>query len=144
MVKRQNQVHDAPPLQIKSGTYHGEQFVDNTEEIAVSEKGMVYSVRSDYEDPSRPDLVVEVELAPEDWEQLAQDLNLDAIGNLPDTVGQPDHSDQGAEWVYVQQGDFERTIRFEEGSAPAEIQKAVEKLRELRLEAGRKRGRKLP
>lgn len=54
------------------------------------------------------------------------------ISSLPKTIGCPDCTDGGAEWVSVTSGSREYKVVFEHGKAPKELEAVAVKLRELK------------
>ncbi len=128
-------------MKITGGAYHGEQFLDNTEQVSISGTAVKYEVKSDISDPEHPDINEELEVDESLWNTLQECIDLDAFSALPEEIGNPDHADQGAEWVTIEDGDFVRTVRFEEQNVPIELEPVVEHIRSLRRQAAALKGR---
>lgn len=122
----------AAKLIINTGTYFGECVGYCIEELRMTPEKIVYSKKSSVESEELPDIVRETAMSNEVWIELVASVDLDVFKSLPDTIGLPDHADQGGEWVEISDGISTKRIDFEYGASIPEIDSLVRRLRDLR------------
>lgn len=115
---------------IRNGTYAGECFTDCDEEIVVREATVSYSLTSRVPDDDHPDIHVESPLP--DWVELAGLVDARALERLPETIGHPDASDAGGEFVEVAAEEGVKRVDFDLGADLPELAPLLGKLRALR------------
>jgi len=67
-----------------------------------------------------------------DVNAIKNDLNMEKIAALPETIGCPDCADGGAEWIAINADGKQYKITYEYGKAPKELEAAVARLRLLK------------
>jgi len=63
---------------------------------------------------------------------IKNDLNMEKIAALPETIGCPDCADGGAEWIAINADGKQYKITYEYGKAPKELEAAVARLKVLK------------
>lgn len=117
---------------IRTGTYLGECFIHCNETLTITPDKTFYTLTSTVKDPQYPDIKVERETARKDWGELQWLINWDKFRMLPSSIGQPDSSDQGGEWVEITIGGEVKRVDFEMNASVPEIDALIQKLREMR------------
>jgi len=67
-----------------------------------------------------------------DVNAIKNDLNIEKIAALPETIGCPDCADGGAEWIAINADGKQYKITYEYGKAPKELEAAVARLNVLK------------
>ena len=67
-----------------------------------------------------------------DVNAIKNELNMEKIAALPETIGCPDCADGGAEWIAINADGKQYKITYEYGKAPKELEAAVARLRVLK------------
>ncbi|MNK41460.1 hypothetical protein D3C87_601230 [compost metagenome] len=67
-----------------------------------------------------------------DVNAIKNDLNIEKIAALPETIGCPDCADGGAEWIAINADGKQYKITYEYGKAPKELEAAVARLKVLK------------
>ncbi len=67
-----------------------------------------------------------------DVNAIKNDLNMEKIASLPETIGCPDCADGGAEWIAINADGKQYKITYEYGKAPKELEAAVARLKVLK------------
>lgn len=67
-----------------------------------------------------------------DVNAIKNDLNIEKIAALPETIGCPDCADGGAEWIAINADGKQYKITYEYGKAPKELEAAVARLKLLK------------
>ncbi|NII85626.1 MULTISPECIES: hypothetical protein [unclassified Pedobacter] len=67
-----------------------------------------------------------------DVNAIKNDLNMEKIAALPETIGCPDCADGGAEWIAINADGKQYKITYEYGKAPKELEAAVARLKVLK------------
>lgn len=67
-----------------------------------------------------------------DVNAIKNDLNMEKVSALPETIGCPDCADGGAEWIAINADGKQYKITYEYGKAPKELEAAVARLKVLR------------
>lgn len=117
---------------IRAGTYFGECLTHCNTTLTITPGKMAFALTSNVPDPQHPDLVLEREIAPKDWDELQAAIDWIKFRALPATIGQPDAADQGGEWVEITLGGERKRVDFELNAAVPEIDALSRKLRALR------------
>lgn len=125
---------------LKNGTYFGECLVDCNEEITVTADKVTYSLTSNVSDSDHPDIHAEGPVTRSDWDALTGAIDWEALRSLPETIGQPDATDAGGEFLEVSEG-AERRVDFPLGATVPELAPLLHALRGLRARVAREHGR---
>lgn len=67
-----------------------------------------------------------------DVNAIKNELNMEKIAALPETIGCPDCADGGAEWIAINADGKQYKITYEYGKAPKELEAAVARLKLLK------------
>ncbi len=67
-----------------------------------------------------------------DVNAIKNDLNIEKIAALPETIGCPDCADGGAEWIAINADGKQYKITYEYGKAPKELEAAAARLKLLK------------
>lgn len=123
---------------IRTGTYFGECLIHCNETLTITPKKTHYALTSNVQDPHNPDITVEKETAQKVWKELQKLIDWAEFMALPSTIGQPDHADQGGEWLEITFGGTTKRIDFEMDASVPEIDSLLQRLREIRKQISRK------
>jgi hypothetical protein len=125
---------------LRNGTYFGECLVDCNEEIAVTPEKVTYSLTSNVPDADHPDIHAEGPVTRSEWEQLTGAIDSEALRSLPETIGQPDATDAGGEFLEVSDGARMR-VDFDLDATIPEVAPLLDALRGLRARLARQHRR---
>lgn len=98
--------------------------------LTISNEKVVFSKRKNGQSPDTKTCTSAISV--DELNAIKSVINEDKVAALPKTIGCPDCADGGAEWVSITANGKTYKIVFEYGKAPAELEAAVVKLREIK------------
>jgi hypothetical protein len=129
----------AEKLIFRTGTYFGNCIGYCNEELIVTSERMFFSRTSnDPKDEKYPNIIEEVTITDEEWNNLLASVNLDVFYSLRPIFGCPDCADGGGEWIEISDGKITKRIDFEFDASVPKIDDLVKRLRELRQDISSK------
>ena len=121
-------------LSISSGTSFGfcMGYCRQSIKLTSNPSQVIVSREANGNQGSYPPVHVKLPLTADEWNSLANLVNLETIQGMDETIGCPDCADGGAEWVQIDWANGSKRVTFENRQTVESIKELVEKLRDLR------------
>jgi hypothetical protein len=117
---------------IRNGTYFGECLLYCNEEITLASNQVVYTLTSPRPDSMHPDIRAESPMEAGLWQTLLELLDWSALRSMPRTIGAPDASDAGGEFLEVSGDQGNIRVDVEKDAAVPKVAALLTSLRDLR------------